>query len=79
MHNTDLALTKKFSSAFNNLYLRGIERRHVKLLGVPFLDIIQHHYDNFGTLNQVDIDNNDKKMSKHYNPMLPIEVPFDKI
>ena len=30
-------------------------------------------------LNQVDIDDNDKKMIKHYDPMLPIEGMFDQI
>ena len=35
MHNTDLALTKKIISAFEGLYLKVIERRHVKFLVVP--------------------------------------------
>ena len=56
MHNTDLALTKKTISAFDGLYLKGIKIRHVKLPGVPSLNIIQHLYSNYGTLNQVDID-----------------------
>ena len=79
MYNTDLALTKQIISAFDGLYLKGIERRHVKFLGVPALDIIQHLYDNYGTLNQVDIDENDKKMSEPYDPTLPIEILFDQI
>ena len=33
MHNTDLALTKQIISAFDGLYIKGIERRYVKLLG----------------------------------------------
>ena len=78
MHNTDLALTNQIISAFGGLYLKGIETRHVKFLGVPSLDIIQHLNDNYGTLNQVDIDENDKKMSEHYDSTLPIEVLFDK-
>ena len=79
MHNTDLALTKQITSAFNGLYLEGIERRHVKFLGVPSLDIIQHLCNNYGTLNQLYIDDDDKKMNKHYNPTLLIEVLFDQI
>ena len=79
MHNTNLDLTKQIISAFGGLYLKGIKIRHVKFLRVPLLDIIQHLYDNYGTLNQVDIDENDKKMSKHYDPTLPIEVLFYKI
>ena len=34
MHNTDLALTKQIISVFDGLYLKGIETRNVKLLGV---------------------------------------------
>ena len=79
MHNTDLVLTKQIISAFNSLYLKVIERRHVKSVGVPSLDIIQNIYDNYDKLNQVDIDDNDNKMSKHYDPKLPIEVLFDLI
>ena len=77
MHSTDLDLTKQIISAFNRLYLKGIEIRHEKFLGVPSLDIIQHLYNNYVTLNQVDIDDNDKKMREHYKPTLPIEVLFD--
>ena len=79
MHDTDLALTEKIINAFDGLYLKGIEIRHVKFLGVPLLDIIQHLYDNYGTLNQVDINDNYNKMSEHYDPPLPIEVLFDQI
>ena len=79
MYNTDLSLTKTIISVFDGLYLKGIGRRHVKFLGVPLIDIIRHLYENYGTLNQVDIDDNDKKMSKHYKPTLPIEVMFDQI
>ena len=79
MHNTDLALTKQIISAFGGLYLKGIERRHVKVLGVRSLDFIQHIYKNYGTINQVDIDDNDKKMSKHYDPKLMIKVMSDQI
>ena len=79
MHNTDLVLTKKIVRAFDGLYLKIIKRRHVKFLGVPSLDIIQHLYYNYGMLNQVDIDDNGKKMRKHYDPTLPIEVLFDQI
>ena len=63
-HNTNLALTKPIVSAFYGLYLKVIKRRHVKFLEVPSLEIIQHLYVNYVTLNQVDIDNNDKKMSE---------------
>ena len=31
MHNTDLTLTKQIISAFDGLYLKFIERRHVKI------------------------------------------------
>ena len=79
MHNTNLALTKQIISAFGGLYLKGSKRRHVKLLKLPFLDIIQHLYENYGTINQVGIDDNDNEMSEHYDPTLPIEVMFDKI
>ena len=60
MHNTDLVLTKKIISAFDGLYLKGIERRYVKFLGVPSINIIQHLYGNYGILNQVDMDDNEK-------------------
>ena len=72
-------LTKKIISTFDGLYLKGIERRQVKFLGVPSLNIIQYIYDIYGTLNRVDIYDNGKKMSKHYYPNLPIEVLSDKI
>ena len=74
MYNTEPALNKQTISAFESLYLKGIKRRHVKFLGVLSLNIIQHLYKNYGTLNQVGIDDNDKKMSEYYNPTLPIEV-----
>ena len=77
MHNTNLDLTKQIISAFGGLYLKGIKIRHVKFLRVPSLDIIQHLYNNYVTLNQVDIDDNEKKMREHYKPTLPIEVLFD--
>ena len=77
MHSTDLDLTKQVISAFNRLYIKGIEISHVKFLEVPSLDIIQHLYNNYVTLNQVDIDDNDNKMREHYKPTLPIEVLFD--
>ena len=79
MHNIDLVLTKQIMSDFNVLYPKGIERRYVKFLGLPSLHIIQHLYDNNDTLNQVDIDHNENKMSEHYNPTLPIKVLFDEI
>ena len=79
MHNTYLVLTKQIVRAFDGLYLKVIKIRHVKFLGVPSLDIIQHLYKSYGTINQVDIDDNEKKMSKHYDSTLPIEVLFDKI
>ena len=79
MHNTILALTKQIISAFDILYLKGVKRRHVKFQGVTLLDIIQHLYNIHGTLNQVDIDENDNKMSKNYNPTLLIEVLFYQI
>ena len=79
MHNTNLALNKQIISAFDGPYLKGMKRRYEKFLVVPSLDIIQHFYDNYDTLNQVDIDNNDKKMSESYYPKLSIEVLFDKI
>ena len=79
MHNTNLDLTKQIISAFGGLYLKGIKIRHVKFLRVPSLDIIQHLYDNYGTLNQVDIDENEKKMSEHYDPSLTIEVLLNQI
>ena len=79
MHNTGLVLTKQITSAFGGLYIKGTKRRHVKFLGVPSLGIIQHLYDNYGTLNQVDIDENDKRMSEHCEPTLPIKVLFYQI
>ena len=79
MQNTDLALTKKMISTFDSLYIIGTERIHIKFLWVPSIDIIQHLYNNYGTLNQVDIDDNDKKMSKHYDPTLPIKILFGQI
>ena len=79
MHNTYLVLTKQIVRAFDGLYIKVIKIRHVKFLGVPSLDIIQHLYKSYGTINQVDIDDNEKKMSKHYDSTLPIEVMFDKI
>ena len=79
MHNTDLTLTKQIISDFDGLYLKGIKIRYVKFLGVPSFDIIQHIYNNYGTLNQVDIYKNNKTMSKNYDPTLPIKVLFDKI
>ena len=79
MHNNDLALTKQIISAFGGFYLKGIKRRHEKFLGVSLLNIIQHLYNNYVTLNQVDIDDNDREMRKYYDPTLPIEVMFDQI
>ena len=79
MYKTALALTKQIISDFDCLYLKGIERRHIKFLGVLSLDIGQHLYDNNGMLNQVGSDDNDNKMSKHYDPTLPIKVLFDQI
>ena len=63
MHNTDLALTKQTISDFYGIYLKGIERRNVKLLGVPSLEIHQNLYNSYGTLKKVDINDNAKKMS----------------
>ena len=63
MHNTDLELAKQITSASDSLYLKGIERRQVKFLGIPSLNIIQHLYYNYVMLNQVDIYYNEKKMS----------------
>ena len=40
MHNTDLALTKQNTSAFDSLYLKGIKRRHVK---IPRGTIARHY------------------------------------
>ena len=79
MHNTDLELTKKIISAFNGLYLKVIEIRHVTFLGVPFLGIIQYLYNKYGTPNQVYIDDNDKKISENYDPKIPTKVLFDQI
>ena len=65
MHNTNLELTKQIVSDFDGLYLKVIDWRHVQFLVVPSFDIIQHLYDNYGTLNQVDIDDNEKKMREY--------------
>ena len=79
MHNTDLALDKQIISDFDGLYLKGIERRHVRFLRVPSINIIQHIYNFYDTFNEGDIDDNDTKLSKNYESTLPNEVLFGQI
>ena len=79
MHNTDLALDKQIISDFDGLYLKGIERRHVRFIRVPSINIIQHIYNFYDTFNEGDIDDNDTKLSKNYESTLPNEVLFGQI
>ena len=72
-------MTNQIISDFDGLYLKGVDWRQVKFIGVPSLNIIQYIYDTYVTLNQVYIDENGKKMRDYYDATLPIEVLFDQI
>jgi hypothetical protein len=76
---TDQALKQQLLGAFDEMYTKSLSNRHTGFATISTYDIIQHLYQTYGMISQVNIKDNTTRMNEPYDPTLPIENLFDQI
>ena len=71
------ALRNQLVNAFELTYLKGLEEKYVGFLNRTIPAIFKHLYDNYGKITAQDLEENDKRMKKEWNPDTPIEELFE--
>ena len=79
VENTELSLKSQLIDTFEETYFRGLRNRHTGFLGITYLDMIVHLYNNSGLTSALDIIESKKRMDKLYDPSEAIETYFDQI
>jgi hypothetical protein len=76
---TDQALKQQLLNAFDDMYTKSLSNRHTGFATITTFDIIQHLYQTYGMISQVNIKDNTARMNEPYDPTTPIENLFDQI
>ena len=79
VNRTDAALKQQFLNAFDTMYLKALKQPHIGFSNRTVMELIQHLYDNYGQISQMDLDNNATRMKMPYDITTPIENLFEQI
>ena len=71
---------KKFiQDSIDDMYLKGITDRNVGLAHVTIREMLAFLFQNYGSITQYDIEENDKKLKEKWDANTPIEMFFNQI
>ena len=79
VNRTDSALKQQLLSAFDDMYLKAQKQIHVGYSNRSTLQLLQHLYDSYGLISQMDLDDNKTRMKSPYDITTPIENLFAQI
>ena len=77
--NSDLALKSQLIDVFDGTYFRGLRNRHTGFAGVSYFQMITHLYTNYGTITDVDLIKDERRMDTPFNQSGAIETYFYQI
>jgi len=78
-NNVEKALKAQFEKAIEAPYLVGIRNRTTGFANVMLLAMLTHLFTNYGAITAVQLEANEKEMSKDWDPNMPIELLFVQI
>ena len=76
---TDQALKQLLLGAVEDMYVSSLRNQYTGYTAVTTWDIITHLYDTYGQISDLDLDENEKRIKKKYEPDQPIDVLFKQI
>ena len=79
LNRTDAALKQQLLASFDNMYLKALKQPYVGYSNRTCIQILQHLYDNYGQISQMDLDDNATRMKNPYDVTTPIENLFEQI
>ena len=79
VNRTDQALKQQLLRAFDDMYFKALKNTHVGYSNSTTMQLIQHLYNSYGQITQMDLSDNERRMKTPYDPSTPIENLFGQI
>lgn len=76
---TDQALKQQLLSVYDDMYFKALRNPHVGYTNATTFQLIQHLYNTYGRITQIDLSDNEKRLKQTYDPTLPIENLFSQV
>ena len=66
-------------SAIDDIYIRALKDRHVGYMNQSIRAVLQHLFDNYGSINPLELEDNDTKMRATWDPNSPFNCLVKQI
>ena len=73
------ALKRQIIEAVDDIYLRTLRNRHTGYASVTLLQLITHLYPTYGQITPMDLDANDERFKRPFDPAQPFETLIQQI
>ena len=76
---TDQALKQQLLKVFDDMYFKALRNPHVGYTNTTAYNLIQHLYNVYGRITQIDLSDNEKRLKQSYDPSMPIENLYSQV
>jgi hypothetical protein len=76
---TDQAMKQQLLGCVEPIYVETLRNPHTGFTMVSTLQLLDHLYNNYGQISNVDLDENERKLKTKYDANLPIDTLFRQI
>ena len=71
--NVSTALKNQLLSAVDDIYVRALRDRHVGYMNQSICNLLNHLFNNYGNITQLELEDNDTKMRTLWDPNSPFD------
>ena len=76
---TDQALKQQLLQVFDDMYFKALRNPHVGYTNATAYNLIQHLYNTYGRITQINLSDNEKRLKQTYDPTMPIENLYSQV